>query len=196
MQGIGMAVDQCVLQQLLADDMHSNQQVPYLVSLSSNTLAELAFPAWFSRACRSHQRSPEQFQFLISEIDMHSHDRQVRAFCQRLEALGISWQLTDFGSAMDPLAVLAQVKPAAVMLDPALLRDLQYSKSQQDTLEKLTAAIHACGMSVLATQLENADQLPRLFRLGIDGVQGNCLQTPRPLPDYGFPQNRTLGSTA
>jgi len=196
MQGYGMATDRCVLQQLFTRNAVPRHAALYLVSLSSNTLAELAFPAWFSRVCHKHDRSPEQFRFVISEIDMHSHRQQVMSFCKRLDALGISWHLSDFGRAMDPLAVLAQVTPVAVHLDPAWLGELQYSKPQQESLEKLVAAVHQYGIAVLATEVADSGELPQLFSLGIDGVQGNGVQAPSAEPDYGFPQSRTLTSAA
>jgi EAL domain-containing protein (putative c-di-GMP-specific phosphodiesterase class I) len=187
-QNTAAQIDKRVLDIILA----TSGQAVYQVPLSSNALADPAMPGWLGTQLRKHTFPCNRLQFLVSEIDLHSNHDQVRDFCASLAELGIGTVISDFGSALEPLPALAAVKPAAVRLDTLLTRDLLYSRQQQHNLVKLINAIHHQQVSVAATGLNDCELLPLLYELGVDFVQGDCLQPAQSEPCFCFPEEQVI----
>lgn len=187
-QNTAAEIDKRVLDKILAEGGDAVYQVP----LSSNTLANPALPGWLGAQLRKRNFPCGRLQFLVSEIDLHSNHDQVRDFCTSLAELGIVTVISDFGSALEPLPALAVVKPVAVRLDTLLTRDLLYSKQQHLNLGKLINAIHHQQVSVTATGLNDAELLPLLYELGVDFVQGDCLQPAQSEARFCFPEEQVI----
>lgn len=185
---LGKAIDKQVLDRLLKRDAKPCFQA----ALNSSSLACPGMPGWLAQRLHHYRGQTGRLQLLVSEIDLHSNRENVLGFCAALDSLGVGVVIIDFGGTFDPLPALAAIRPAGVRLDPALVRDLPYSTQQQRRLRKLITAVHHQRATVAVTALEDCTLLPLLFELGVDRVQGDCLQPPMNEPVYAFPTERVL----
>ncbi len=187
---LAAALDALVLDAVLADKSTSVFQVP----VSGNTLARQGLPDWLASRLRHRRFPPERLQLLVSETDMLGCNGHVTAQCKTLAAHGIGIVLADFGSRLDPLPQLAGFTPAGVRLGTGMVRDLSYSQELQQHARQLINVLHRRRISVAVTALDDITLLPLLFDLGIDHVQGDCLQAALPAPNCRLPQAITLAA--
>lgn len=187
------AIDRQVLTQVFAlPELQKNKSLHLHIHISANTLVNPTMLTWLSKALRLKKLPAQKLFFQISEIDLHSNQGKVLSFCTALEELGISKIITCFGSAMEPLAVLKEIKPAIVRLDPTLYKDILYSKQQLNDVRKLISAIHHQQIQVAVTGIEDLELLPELCTLGVDLVQDYCLQAPTERLKYNFPKEEKI----
>lgn len=188
MHNLAATLDKGLLESVLGRPGGINIQVP----VSSNSLAAPDLPDWLADQLHRQQRRGEGLFVLVSEMDLHNQRQEVVRFCQAMDALGIATVLCDFGVSPDPLPALAALQPAGVRLAPAMVRDLPYSRQQQQRVRKLVAALHHLDTGVAVTGVEDTTLLPLLFDLGVTHVQGDCLQPPTAEPGYRFPTEHLL----
>ncbi len=181
---LAAALDALVLDAVFAD----NTDIVFQVPVSANTLARRGLPDWLASRLRQRRAPPERLQLLVSKTDMQGDNGHVTALCKTLAAHGIGIVLADFCSRLDPLPVLAGFTPAGVRLDTGMVRGLPYSLEMQQQTRQLINVLHQRRISVAVTALDDITLLPLLFDLGVDHVQGDCLQAALPAPDSHLPQ--------
>lgn len=162
------------------------------VHINGATLVNKHFLTWLSDLLRHHRSSSLQPVFQLSETYLHHNREVVREFCQGLDELGIPLAINHFGSVLEPLATLKEFSPAFVKLDNSLVCDLLYSDQQQRHVKKLIRAIHHEKVQVVVTAIEELELLPIFCELGVDLVQGHCVQAPAPTMAFIFPHEESI----
>lgn len=194
---LGEAVDRQVLTRLLARPaLVGHNRRDLLIHLTSNTLANLTLLPWLNKRLGKAPQLTERLIIQINEIDLSNTAEQVAAFAACLDQLGIGICLNRFGVAVDPLAAVRTLKPVMVRLDDSLVRDIAYSREQQNAVAGLVRALHHQGVKVAVTRIEDMEWLPLLWALGVDFVQGHCIQAPGSTPDFVFPVEEEIGPAA
>lgn len=185
---LGEAVDRAVLTMLLARPAlvgHGKRDL--LIHLTGNTLANLTLLPWLNKRLGRCPHLADRLIILVNEIDLANDAGQVRAFAGCLDKLGIGICLNRFGVAVDPLAAIRSLKPVMVRLDDALVRDIADNRERRQAVGKLIRAVHHHRVKVAITRIEDLAWLPLLWELGVDYVQGACIQAPADTLDFVFP---------
>ena len=196
LHGLGERFDRAVVLRALQALQGADDQSVLVTKLTSTSLASRTFLPWLSEALDERRSPSHRLAFQISETELHRDPTRVGAFCQGLEELNLARVVTHFGCALDPCRPLRAIRPSCVILDESLLRDLSYSKQQQRNVQNLVDDLHRQGYLAGAPRVEDMDLLPMLWDIGVDVVQGYCLQAPSQDMNYEFTQEQeiTLGA--
>jgi EAL domain-containing protein (putative c-di-GMP-specific phosphodiesterase class I) len=101
----------------------------------------------------------------------------------------------DFGAGYSNLDRLADLEPAIVKLDLALIRDIHLQRRRQSVVRHMVNLCAELGASVVAEGVEQLDELKCVRDLGVEYVQGYLLARPEaPPPVHAWPLTPTRRS--
>jgi len=196
MNGMGEDIDRMVVQMAIEALLASHDAQLLTVNITENTLLSHTFLPWLSEQLSQHRLPAERLAIDISEIALHASPEPALAFCQGLAVLGVPLTISNFGCALEPFALLDQLKPTLVTLDETIVRDLIYSSHQKANVQSLVRALHARGVHVVTPRVEDMAVLPVLWEIGVDYAQGYCLQAPSHEMNYEFVQDEEITLSA
>ena len=186
LNGVGEEIDRLVTGMALDSIRDTRAAERLLINITSNTLLSRTFLPWLSEKLRNDRIPSDQLVLQISEVDIHANPAQALDFCHGLRELHAAMAITHFGCALEPFAILDELKPVIVKLDETLVRDIIYSPQQIQNVQTMIRTLHERGLIVIAPQVEDMDVLPILWQTGADYVQGYCLQRPSDEMNYEF----------
>lgn len=188
LNGMGESFDKLIVGKALDALSEASAVHSLIINLTSNTLASRTFLPWLSAQLRSSRMTADMLVLQISEIDIYNSPACSLEFCAGLHELNVQIAISHFGCALEPFAILQQVKPAFVALEVSTVRDIIYSAQQKQSIKALVSRVHAEGLQVVVPQVDDLDMLPVLWETGADFVQGSSLQSPSPELHYEFVQ--------
>ena len=106
---------------------------------------------------------------------------RAREFAARLQSLGCSLALDDFGSGYGSFAYLKQLPFDVLKIDGQFVRELVVSQEDQAVVTALVTIAQALGKQTVAEFVEDAETLALLRTLGVDQAQGYHVGRPGPL---------------
>ena len=186
LNGMGENIDRLVFSMVLELLHNSPNNERLIVTISSSTLMSRTFLPWLNQAMQVQRIPAHLLAIKISEIDIHNNPSDAGDFCQNLLELGLQLIISHFGCALEPFAMLDQLRPQLVKLDETVVRDLTYSSYQKVNIQNLIHTLHTRGVCVAIPHVENIAVLPILWETGADYVQGDCLQAPTNKMNYNF----------
>lgn len=98
----------------------------------------------------------------------------------KLDALGISISMDDFGTGHSSLAQLKHLPISKLKIDRSFVQDLSTNESDKVIAKTIIAMGHSLGLKIVAEGVETTDQQDYLVQHGCDIIQGYLLS--RPLP--------------
>lgn len=196
LHGLGEEIDRMVVESAIDALLASPEVSQLTVNITENTLLSPAFLPWLSAELTRRRLPAERLAVDIDEISLHASLDQALAFCQGLVVLGMPINISNFGCALEPFALLDRITPALVTLDETLVRDLAYSAHQKANVQSLVRNLHARGIRVVTPRIEDMAVLPVLWEIGVDYAQGYCLQAPSQHMNYEFAQEQEITLSA
>ncbi|HBN14444.1 MAG: sensor domain-containing phosphodiesterase [Pseudomonadota bacterium] len=191
--GYGERLDRYVISHALRTlNNQKNPQLCLTVNLTSNTLLSQTFAVWLAQELKRQEQSAKSLILQFSEMDVMGSPDQVRLFCQRLRELGFELSLSHFGCSLDPFRLLGQLPVDFVKLDRSLWQQIDIDLEQRERLQEVIRHLHAQGIRVIAPMVEDVELLPLLWQANINFVQGNCLQQPSDLLEFGLFQEQRI----
>ncbi len=196
LNGMGEAIDRMVVTLVLTSREITSNSDSLILNITSNTLTSQTFLPWLGEQLMLHRFPAHRLVLDLSEIDFHGNSDSACAFSRNANELGLRTAISHFGTAVEPFALLDNLKPGFVILDESVVRDIVYSTHQKANVQALIDALHKRGMQVAAPQVEDMDVLPILWSVGADFVQGYCLQAPAKNMNYAFMQEEEITLSA
>jgi EAL domain-containing protein (putative c-di-GMP-specific phosphodiesterase class I) len=111
----------------------------------------------------------------------------LKELCTRTGALLV---VDDFGAGYSNLERLAQLEPAVVKLDIAMIQDIHCQPRKQIVTRHMVNLCRELGARVVAEGIEKLDELKCVRDLGVDLAQGYLLARPArtpPIPEWPLP---------
>ncbi len=179
--GLVARIDRFVLLTAVADLDRLQQFIPDLSLHVNLAPAGMAEPD-LGRLMEQLDSEPEAKTSLILEVTetalgSTSMETLVDA-CNRLVELGVRLSIDDFGDGESNFARVAELPVSEVKLAR------HFAKSRDQRLIKgVVDSVHALDMSVVAENVETADQAQILTDCGADQLQGYLFSRPLPLED-------------
>jgi diguanylate cyclase (GGDEF)-like protein/PAS domain S-box-containing protein len=151
------------------------------INISGQTMEEGGFLD-FVVSCLDHsQVSPAQLCFEVTESAVLRDLEHARHFIGVLHGMGCSFGLDDFGSNVGSLASLQELDIDFLKLDGVCTRDIMVDSVNQEVVSAVTRLSRAVGFKVVAEQVEDQMTFDGLRDLGVNFIQGNYVEAPRPL---------------
>jgi diguanylate cyclase (GGDEF)-like protein len=196
LNGMGEALDKAIVEiALYSLQSSTSENIRLAINLTPDTLLSKTFLPWLSETLQSTNINTDKLLFQISENHINNNLEYCTIFNNGLRELGIGNIVCHYGSTVNSAEYLEDIKPVYVKLDKSLVRDITYNPYQQDELKKLFTDLHNRKHKVTVPQVEDFSILPTLWRLGVDFIQGYCLERPRQIMDYEFMQSHELNLT-
>jgi EAL domain-containing protein (putative c-di-GMP-specific phosphodiesterase class I) len=99
----------------------------------------------------------------------------------KLKPAGCSFVVAGFDGAEDSLAGLRYLKPHFVKISTRLVRGLRPDTPSAAALRFINATCQSLDIATIAEQVETAEAIGEITRIGIDYVQGFGIAHPKPV---------------
>lgn len=175
--GLMPELDRWVVRTVL-QHMSRGMQPSFSVNLSSQTLADGAFPAFVVRELKASGVPAERLLFEIDEPDVLPPAN--RRFCAALGACGIGVIIDGFGRSADLVEPLQTPSLKYVKVCSSLTRQLS-GASLNEELRALLQVTAGMGIKVIAECVEDAPTLMALQTRGVGFAQGFGVRAPHPI---------------
>ena len=107
--------------------------------------------------------------------------RQTKANIELLSVLGCAICINRFGSSMESLQYLMEIRPDHVKLLPAFTRNIDKKTKNAQMVGAFVRLVHGLDITVIAHCVETQDELVALQKLNIDAVLGYVIDKPTPI---------------
>ncbi|EKE69936.1 EAL domain-containing protein [Gallaecimonas xiamenensis] len=172
---LAQAMDLAVLKRLVREQ-YLEPQLPNVVNLS---LASVRDPEPLLELA-SQARPGSQLGFEISEDVALADPQAAKSLVARLRPLQIGFGLDHVGRHMASLQYLHDLGPDYIKLDQSLACYGPHDEVGQEVVQALARIGKSLKIKVIATRVEQGEDLARLKGLGIQGYQGYIIP-PKPL---------------
>ena len=129
----------------------------------------------------SYKIDPGRLKLEITErVFLYDQERLLKIMTDMKER-GVGFYLDDFGTGYSNLASVMHLPFECIKLDKSLFDRIEFSESDQFSVESMTRMFQQLGMCVIAEGIESRQQLEIVRDAGIDRVQGYV--TARPMSE-------------
>jgi diguanylate cyclase (GGDEF)-like protein len=119
-----------------------------------------------------HQLNPNTIEFEITEGVLLSKLQGIEDKLSRLEQLGVSLAMDDFGSGYSSLSYLRKYRFDTLKIDREFIAELSHSSADKKLVSAIIAMAHELDMKVVAEGVETPQQHTFLVEQHCDFVQG------------------------
>jgi diguanylate cyclase (GGDEF)-like protein len=114
----------------------------------------------------------------ITESDMMSDPERAQGVLHRLNKMGLSISIDDYGTGFSSLAYLKQLPVKNIKIDKSFVTEMSMDENDAVIVRSTIDLAHNLGFRVTAEGVENEDTLHLLEILGCDMVQGYYFTQP------------------
>jgi diguanylate cyclase (GGDEF)-like protein len=153
------------------------------VNLCAADLADAAFPEEVAALLGRHRLPPGLLQVEVTENTVLADPGRADAVLARLNEIGVTSSLDDFGTGHSSLTHLRRLPVREIKLDRSFVAGM-LSDSQDASIVRSTVELAArLGLRVVAEGVEDETTWGLLRDLGCDEIQGYLLSPPLPPAD-------------
>jgi EAL domain-containing protein (putative c-di-GMP-specific phosphodiesterase class I) len=158
--------------------------IVYSLNISGSTIRHSPFIDILAKEFKQFRVNPEQVCFEITETVADRDFEQAIHFMNLLKnRLGCQLSLDDIGIGSSNLANLSKFNVDFMKIDGSFIKDVLVNPYSELVVNFITSAAKLYGRQTIAEYVENAQQLEKLERLGVDFAQGYFTGKPEPLFD-------------
>ena len=170
----------------LSNHNRKTGQARLLVHISHHTLCDESILSWLSVAFKAAKVNPSNLVLQTKEMEISQHLTSAKKFIQQASAMGVNFCISHFGCELDPFVVLDHVDVNEIKIDNSFSLEIQDNPNNTDALEHLITGLKDRQKIITIPMVENANILSKLWKMGIDCIQGNYLQPPSEAMNYEF----------
>lgn len=145
------------------------------VNLTPRQFHNAGLVAQLTHALAESGADPSRLVLEVPESALNENPDAAISILQRLVDCNVRIALDEFGSSLAPLNHLVRLPLDMVKLDGKLTPAAVSMGRQQAVLEWLVRLAHTLGVQVIAQDIETADQIHALARIGCRAGQGPML---------------------
>lgn len=167
------ALDLAVLRKLIGT-MKSNSvgSEEVAINLSIHSIHDQQLLDWLIPTLRNDQDLSRRLVFEFTEFGVVHNRDGVEKFVAEIRKLGAKFAVDHFGLHRSAFEYLQKLKPAYVKLSPAYIRELRENFENQFFISSVANITQSLEIKMIALGVEDAEILPLLQTLGVDGYQG------------------------
>jgi diguanylate cyclase (GGDEF)-like protein len=153
----------------------------FAINISGQSLGDEDFPAFLEDKLREYGLPPRLLSFEITETAAVANIVRAETLIRRLQDLGHSIALDDFGRGLSSLTYLKSLSVSDLKIDGELVRDLAGNSRSQAMVTAIVQLAQAMKLKTTAECVESEAILTAVGQLGVDYGQGFAIGRPRPL---------------
>jgi len=179
--GLLEAIDRVCLELLFSALISESRPGSHSFNLSADALRRPAFTQWLIAQLEILGSRVSSIIIEVTEFAAQSVAKELLEFSSKARCLGAKLVIDQFGLTAGGFHVLRLLLPDSVKLAGSLLHDIQEDDEKRFYLESVCSIANSLRVPVIATCVEQTEQLIILRSLGVSAVQGNVLATVQPL---------------
>lgn len=153
----------------------------FAINISGQSLGDEDFPAFLEAKLREYELPPSLLSFEITETAAVANIVRAEMLIRRLQDLGHSIALDDFGRGLSSLTYLKSLSVSDLKIDGELIRDLPGNSRSQAMVTAIVQLAQAMKLRTTAECVESEAILAAATKLGVTYGQGFAIGRPRPL---------------
>ncbi|MDB5808350.1 MAG: diguanylate phosphodiesterase [Betaproteobacteria bacterium] len=153
----------------------------FCLNLSSATLNDPGFPRFVQTELEDNKQFGHCLCFEISELDLISHHRDIRALIAILAPHGCRFTIDGFGGSKVSFAPFKELKFDFVKIDGNIILNILTEKSEFAKTKAIVLACRRIGVGTIAAFVETDETVIKLREIGVDFVQGFGIGRPERL---------------
>ena len=183
--GLSADIDRWVIVnaiRMLVEQRRESPDLRYSINLSGQTLSEPAVCDLVIHELRRTNLDPSALTFEVTETVAIANMALAETFLAKLQVIGCSTALDDFGAGMSSFAYLRELPVDYVKIDGRFVRNLAVNATDQAMVRAMNDIAHALGKKTIAEFVEDEDCFQLLREYGVDYAQGFHLGRPEVIP--------------
>lgn len=128
--------------------------------------------------------SPEYLEFELTETAFLSDTEQIFSVLKRLQDMGFTTSIDDFGSGYSIMNMVAEIPTDIVKMDCAFVQNCGKSDRGREFLSQLVLMVRKMGFVALCEGIETEDHLSMVEKMGCELGQGYYFSRPVPQPEF------------
>lgn len=173
-------LDYWVMETVFAYLKHSQRDELLFINLSLLTLQDIELSNYLNQKISAHPHLLDKICFEISEVLVISHFDDVMHFVETLRPLGIRFCLDQFGQSITSFMYLKKLMPDYIKISGELVQKGGDDAVIYRVIEEICQMSHEMNIHVIATWLEDSQQLDTIKPLQADYIQGFAIAKPEP----------------
>lgn len=153
----------------------------FAINISGQSLGDDEFTDFLEQRLREYALPPQLLSFEVTETAAVANIVQAEVLIRRLQDLGHSIALDDFGRGLSSLTYLKSLSVSHLKIDGGLVRDLVGNQRAQAMVTAIVQLGRAMNLKTTAECVETDAIWAAVGQLGVDYAQGFAIGRPRPL---------------
>ena len=153
----------------------------FAINISGQSLGDEDFPIFLEEKLREYSLPPALLSFEITETAAVANIVRAEMLIRRLQDLGHSIALDDFGRGLSSLTYLKSLSVSDLKIDGELVRDLAGNSRSQAMVTAIVQLAQAMKLRTTAECVESEAIMAAVTQLGVSYGQGFAIGRPRPL---------------
>ena len=182
--GLIKAVDRWVVAQivqLIAERKGVADPPSMFLRLSEETLRfGDEFLTWLRTRLQARPLKSDELVFELQETVLQNHVTKAKEFCESLRKIGVEICIGYFGTSPNAERLLETIPARYVKFHPQFTQRFG-DQAMQKRLNALLAAVKPKNIKTICSHIEDANQMAKLWQLGINFIQGRRIQEPEVL---------------
>ena len=170
----------------IAEQLNEQKRSRVFINLTARFIQNIEVLKWISDQFKKHRIPADLVAFQISESDLSTTLPQAEKFTAGLRKLGCKLCIKHYGLSEKHALLRQKLKPDLIKLDGTFIQELSNSADGDKTFAAILKPLKAAKVSTIAPMVEDTRLMGKLWKLGIDYVQGYYLQPPGPEMNYDF----------
>jgi diguanylate cyclase (GGDEF)-like protein len=153
----------------------------FAINISGQSLGDEQFPVYLEQKLREYDLPAGLLSFEITETAAVANIVRAEMLIRRLQDLGHSIALDDFGRGLSSLTYLKSLPVSHLKIDGGLIRDLAGNARSRAMVTAIVQLSQAMKLETTAECVESESILQAVGQLGVTYGQGFAIGRPRPL---------------
>jgi diguanylate cyclase (GGDEF)-like protein len=153
----------------------------FAINISGQSLGDEQFPTYLEQKLGEYGLPAGMLSFEITETAAVANIVRAETLIRRLQDLGYSIALDDFGRGLSSLTYLKSLPVSHLKIDGGLVRDLAGNARSRAAVTAIVQLSQAMKLETTAECVESESILAAVGQLGVTYGQGFAIGRPRPL---------------
>lgn len=161
----------------------------FSINISGVSFAHPDFCEYIISKTKEYNIDSQSVIFEITETSVIENFENALKVIDKINELGFSFALDDFGIGFSNFNTLKSVNATYVKIDGSFISDLLNNPKDKVIVKAINDMSHSFGQRTVAEFVENAETFELLHTLGIDYAQGYFIDKPQPFNYYFKKEN-------
>lgn len=154
------------------------------VNLSGADVRDDQLVSYIAEQVEAFGISPEYLEFELTETAFLSDTEQIFSVLKRLQDMGFTTSIDDFGSGYSIMNMVAEIPTDIIKMDCAFVQNCGKTDRGREFLGQLVLLVRKMGFVALCEGIETQDHLNMVKKMGCELGQGYYFSRPVPRPEF------------